>query len=250
MAWIDMSHYADTLQMNVRVNVLVPQPDYWKMDAAPYPVLWLLHGACGNSDDWLRFTAVERYAMEKGLMVVMPSAQNSSYLDMRRGGGYYTYIGQELYEKIGRFFPASRRREENFLCGYSMGGFGAMVLGMSRAGQYGAIGCLSAGIDFVERILPDSLILDGQCPLYADVRANARAVAAGDKPKVRVYLAMGTEDPLLPYARDAQAFFDGFQKETFDFTYTETKGGHDWAFWDGQLKAYLNWLKLPDRAGE
>lgn len=249
MAWIQMNHYADTLGMHVRCNVLLPVKDYWKDDTRPYPVLWLLHGAFGNCDDWMRFTALERYAAEKGLMAVMPSGQNSSYMDMQHGGRYYTYITKELKEKVARMFPASTRREDNYLCGLSMGGWGSMMIGMANPRQYSAIGCLSAGIDFVEHILPDSLILDGKCPLYQDVRRNARRIAAGEEPKVRVYMAMGAEDPLLKDARRARGFFEGFPEETFDFTYVEAPGTHNWPFWEEQLKAYLNWLAPSAQAG-
>lgn len=249
MAWIQMSHYADTLGMHVRCNVLLPVRDYWKEDASSYPVLWLLHGAYGNCDDWMRYTALERYAAEKGLMVVMPSAQNSSYMDMEHGGKYYTYITKELKEKIGRMFPASQKREENYLCGLSMGGWGSMMIGMANPQSYSAVGCFSAGIDFVEHILPDSLILDGKCPLYQDVRSNARLIASGKAPKVRIYLAMGEQDKLLPYARRARDFFEGFPPETFDFTYVEAPGAHHWPFWEEQIKVYLDWLGLPDQEG-
>jgi S-formylglutathione hydrolase FrmB len=29
-----------------------------------------------------------------------------------------------------------------------------------------------------------------------------------------------------------------------DFTYVETPGGHEWDFWDAQVKAFLDWLPL------
>ena len=72
--------------------------------------------------------------------------------------------------------------------------------------------------------------------------ADARLIAAGEEPKVRVYMAMGTEDPLLKHARRARGFFEGFPGDAFDFTYEEAPGTHSWPFWEEHLQRFLNWL--------
>ena len=80
-----------------------------------HPTLWLLHGASDNHTIWQRRTSIERYAAPLGLAVVMPNAHLSSYADMAHGGKYYTYISQELPEKMRAMFPLSDKREDNFI---------------------------------------------------------------------------------------------------------------------------------------
>jgi S-formylglutathione hydrolase FrmB len=115
--WIQLNFFSKALGMNVPVNVLLPSSGVSQRDLPVRPVLWLLHGAYGNQDDWIRRTAIERYAQEYDLAVVMPAAHLSGYADMAHGGAFYTYISKELPKMMRAFFPLSSKREENFIAG-------------------------------------------------------------------------------------------------------------------------------------
>ena len=78
---------------------------------------------------YLRTSNIERYADEYQIMVVMPSIYNSAYTDMKYGLDYFTYLSKELMHFIELTFPASQKREERFVAGMSMGGYGAYKLG-------------------------------------------------------------------------------------------------------------------------
>lgn len=251
MAWIQASYFSDALEMCVNCNVLLPVSDYNRKDLPRRKTLWLLHGAFGNCDDWMRRTSIERYAQKLNLAVVMPSAQLSSYMDMQHGGRFYTYISQDLPGKMRAMFPLSDKREDNYIAGLSMGGFGAMMLGMANPDTYSAIGCLSSGIDYVGGILPDRTVLGRVAYMqgYRDVRGNALLIARGEAPKVRVFMAVGQQDELLPAARVGQDFFRAFPPSAFDFTWQEGPGGHTWEFWDEYIQHFLLWLNLPEVPG-
>ncbi|MCI9552974.1 MAG: hypothetical protein HFE94_05505 [Acutalibacter sp.] len=96
---------------------------------APYPTLYLLHGLTENSSAWLQNTRIKMWAEEKGLAVVMPSGENSFYLDISvKDGGlgdFGAYIGEELVKVTREMFPLSHKREETYIAGLSMGGYGA-----------------------------------------------------------------------------------------------------------------------------
>ena len=64
---------------------------------------------------------------------------------MLHGGKFFTYIADELPEIMRGFFPISAKREETFICGSSMGGYGALKIGLSRPERFGVIGSLSSG---------------------------------------------------------------------------------------------------------
>lgn len=250
MAWMQVRFYSDILRMPVRCNVFLPHAGMNAPSKPPRPVLWLLHGAFGSEDDWLRRTAAERYAQSLGLSVVMPSAQLSAYMDMAHGGAYRSFIMDELIPKMRAMLPLSRRREDNFIAGLSMGGFGALMLGLYEAEMFSAVGCFSAGIDLMRGVLDERLLLaDWAEHPYLDVRGSAEAIARGEKPPVRVYLSCGTEDSLLSDARAARDFFTALPGNSLHFHYEESSGAHSWLFWDEHLRRFLDFLNLPEQPG-
>lgn len=100
---------------------------------------------CGNV--WTRYTAIERYADELGLAVVMPQVHRSFYTDQALGGRYRTWIEQELPELVHRFFRVSDDPAETFVAGSSMGGYGTLGWALGDPGRFGAAASLSGALD-------------------------------------------------------------------------------------------------------
>ena len=124
----------------------LPTPNgdlYQRLRQAGTPMVFL-HGAYGDYSDWARLTGIERYAQAHKIAVVMPSADNSFYQDMYRGGKYLTYFTRELPDYIARLFPVSTKREDTFVAGLSMGGYGAVRVAFEMPERFGAAASLSA----------------------------------------------------------------------------------------------------------
>ena len=69
-----------------------------------------------------------RFANERGLCVVMPSGENMFYVDQEHTHNHYSqFIGEELVEMTRAMFPLSHKKEDTFIAGLSMGGYGAIV---------------------------------------------------------------------------------------------------------------------------
>ena len=157
MALIDIKLFSTSLLTNTDVRVVLPTPDEpfysddtpWYRKDKRYQVLYLLHGAHGDCTVWTRNTGIERYAQKYKLMVVSASVTNSCYVDMVHGGKFFTYMTQELPAFIESTFPASTRREDTFIAGMSMGGYGAFRLGLAQPERYSCIVSLSGAIDLV-----------------------------------------------------------------------------------------------------
>ena len=162
MALFDIKFYSMTLQTDMDIQVIIPTPN-GKTQHIPhydpnkrYQVLYLLHGASGGNTQWTRYTSVERYAEEHQLAVVCPHASNSFYVDTHPGSRYMTYITQELPAFIQSMFPVSRRREDTFIAGNSMGGFGAFRLALCCPEQYACAVSLSGALDVINmaKVMP------------------------------------------------------------------------------------------------
>ena len=75
---------------------------------------------------------------------------------------------------------------------------------------------------------------------YAQLKER---VATGDATMPRMYLACGTDDGFIASTR---AFRDQLLGDGVDVTYDEEPGGHDWDFWDSQIKKVIDWLPLDE----
>ena len=137
MAFLNVYFFSEVLGKQVQMNVILPQRsrgqiglDSISEKAETYPTLYLLHGMSDDHTIWERRTSIERYASEKGIAVVMPDGDLSWYTDMKHGQNYFTFMADELPAVCRDFFPKmSPRREDTFVAGLSMGGYGAFKLG-------------------------------------------------------------------------------------------------------------------------
>src|SRR6185503_5333299 len=98
-----------------------------------------------------RRTSIERHVAELGLAVVMPAAHRSFYTDEYYGRPYWTFLTVELPRVAGSFFRLSPRREDTFVAGLSMGGYGAFKWALRQPWRFAAAASLSGALDLVAR---------------------------------------------------------------------------------------------------
>ncbi len=250
MALIECNFFSETLGLCTAMNVILPQPVRRR-----YPVLYLLHGLSDDHTIWCRRTSIERYADALGLAVVMPAVHRSFYADMATGQRYWTFVSQELPALAQGFFPLSSKREDTFVAGLSMGGYGAFRLALSLPERFAAAASLSGALDQawgVQHLEPEErqewTNIFGDLSKLAgsphDLLHLAEQVAQSSGPQPRLYQWCGTEDFL--YVENTR-FRDHAQRLGLDLTYAEGPGDHEWRFWDEQIQRVLAWLPLRRR---
>jgi S-formylglutathione hydrolase FrmB len=255
MAFIQCDFHSSLLNLGTSMNVILPRP---ADAAAPSRTLYLLHGFAQDHTLWCRQTSIERYAEERGLAVVMPEGHHSFWADMAAGGAYGRYIEEELPAVTRSLFPLSHRREDTFICGLSMGGYGALRAALRRPDVFSAVGSLSGAADIAlltvdatsewkeecERIFGR---LEGIRGSGNDLFTLADRLDEAVKRSLRLYQCCGTEDVLLAGNR---TFRDHATRGGLDLTYEEGPGGHDWSYWDRKVQDFLDWLTgAPAAAG-
>ncbi|MDF2657717.1 MAG: esterase [Paenibacillus sp.] len=246
MAFMQCSFSSDTLSIGVSMNVILPDPKPGQTDRK-LPTIYLLHGLSDDHTAWTRYTAIERYARTKNVAIVMPAVNRSFYTDMASGYPYWTFVSEELPAKARAFFPLSDKREDTFVAGLSMGGYGAFKLALRRPDLFVAAASLSGALDLAdgpERWSRDFGYIFGQVdriPEQDDLFRLAEKVALSDGPKPKLYQACGTEDYLYPHN---QRFLAHARNVGLDVTYEEGPGLHEWSFWDSYISRVLNWLPI------
>lgn len=266
MALGTINIFSKSLRRTVTFNVIIPadkmvfgQVESKKKEKVkPYKTLYLLHGIFGNYTDWVSGTRIQAWAQDHNCAVVMPSGDNKFYVDNELSGDYYSkFIGEELVEVTRKMFNLSNKREDTFIAGLSMGGYGALVNGLKYNKTFGYIAALSAAVHmdhFInikenaknEILSRSELIsifgdLDKLIGSDKDYKYLAKRLKS-NKPKI--YIACGTEDHLLEYNRN---FRDYLFDLNYDVTYAEGPGGHDWVFWDTYILKVLQWLPLDKK---
>ena len=265
MSVIDMTICSHALGMDTRVSVILPEV---RLAAEPlhpdkkYPVLYLLHGHSDGANAYMRKSVIELFAREHELIVVMPDAARSFYTDSPCGHDYYTYITEELPVKMKNAFHISDRREDTFIAGLSMGGYGALKIALSRPERYSKCAVMSPGIDFVthpesKRVMgtvfttphSDAVLLrsfgpeedypgseNDLCQLVRNLRDAAL--------KPDIFQIIGHDDMLIEQNRDFHAFMEK-EGRHLNYTYKETEGMHNWYFWNRALGDVFEFLGFP-----
>lgn len=265
MALIQCNFFSRTLMRTVPIQVILPTdkamfPGMAEPEEKPFKTLYLLHGIFGNYTDWVSGTRIASWAQDKNLAVVMPSADNAFYVDNPKSNAMYgTFIHKELVEFTRKSFPLSRKREDTFIGGLSMGGYGSIVNALQAPETFSAVCALSSALvlnkaaemreytDFLmtnrgyyESVFGD---LDALMGSDYDYHALAEKLAASGGPKPRFYMACGTEDDLIAGNYQLR---DHLKELEFDVTWEEGPGRHDWDYWDTTIKKALDWLPLGD----
>ncbi len=261
MALIQVNFVSQSLFRTVPIQVILPVDkivwgDQKAKEQKPFKTLYLLHGLLGNYTDWVTGTRIQRWAEERDLAVVMPSGDNSFYIDQPGMGSRYSeFIGKELVEITRKMFPLSHKREDTFIAGLSMGGYGAIHNGLKYPQTFSSIVSLS-GAHLLEPEKPHSIgpekLIFGDMMEAKKTDKNPRIQVELLKKKMaadptltfpKLFMACGTEDGLLDANRTLRDFF---LESGLDVTYHESKGGHTWDFWDEYILKTLQWLPLED----
>ncbi|TYP74743.1 alpha/beta hydrolase [Paenibacillus methanolicus] len=264
MALAHVEFFAETLGLQSSIDVILPERTRRRVGLAsseggpPYPALYLLHGASDNHTCWQRFSSIERYAADKGIVIVMPAVQYSFYSDMKQGFPYWTYLTEELPGIVRDFFPVSDRREDTFAAGLSMGGYGAFKLGIRQPDRFAAVASLSGSLSQRSRIVVDPNAGFSNPILFEMARLTFGSAEAYDgsehdlahvlEGKIgegarlpKFYQACGTADFNLAINRDFHRHF----ADRVDLTYVETpNAGHEWSYWDEEIQHVLDWLPI------
>ena len=254
MALIQVNYMSKSLFRIVPLNVILPvdkfdadADKYLMPENHKYKTLYLLHGLLGNYTDWVSQTRIQKWAEEKGLAVVMPSGDNAFYFKSRTPwNDYETFIGEELLAITRRMLPLSDKREDTFLAGLSMGGYGALRNGIVFSEKFGYVAGLSAALHIFDDLSESAnLGLFDNLEEASKTNVNPRVAAYEMFRKERVfpkfYMACGRQDDLLKANED---FRDFLRENGADVMWDEENAGHDWDFWDSQIRKVLDWLPL------
>jgi putative tributyrin esterase len=256
---------SEAVGRKMKYNVVLPTKYAQTEDR--YPVLYLLHGYSSNYTAWARL-GVPEYARAYDLIVVMPDAGNSWYVNWAksedgRKNRWEDCIIKDLIGHVDATYRTIAKREGRAINGLSMGGYGGLTLGLKHPDLFCSVGSHSGAIAIAktagERLKdgketprpkrelsakPDPRIgIDGfssqvERSPKGRMFASAEDCAACDPFQLvlkvprdqlpHIYLDCGTEDRLID---GSKAFVTLLIENKVPFTYAQSGGGHSAPYW-------------------
>ncbi len=255
MAFFNIEYYSNALIRTTSFKVLIPNDP---RDGAPFAdtedmkTLFILHGYTGNAFNWVpdEVTAKHKFA------IVMPTGENSFYLDAEASGQkYQTMVGVELVDYMRRTFHLCRKPEDTFIAGFSMGGYGALHLGLAYPDTFGKIGALSSALlpHGIAHMKPGTGNGTANYEYYhtwfgdletveerdTNCEVQIKNLKAAGKKIPEMYICCGTEDFLI---RPNRQLHDFLLAEDVPHEYHEGPGIHDMKFWHEYIAKIADWM--------
>ena len=259
MARLIVEYFSNALHRATTFEMLIPN-DFpadipWEKDIAhsrPMKTLFLLHGYTGKAGNWVPEGLPEKY----NFAIVMPTAENSFYLDGEATGhAYQTMVGVELVDYVRKTFGLAAGPDDTYIAGLSMGGFGALHTGLAYPDRFGKIAALSSAliIHELKDIQPGGDNGMANYEYYRECFGDLSTAAERDvNPEVlahnlkvsgaripEIFMACGTEDFLIENNRAMHRFLES---EGIPHQYHESKGIHDMNFWQEYIVKAADWM--------
>ncbi|MBO4925171.1 MAG: esterase [Clostridia bacterium] len=259
MAYFRIEYYSAALRRQTSFEMLIPNDVRKDIQRPENPyekrsmkTLFLLHGYTGKAGNWVPVHLTEKY----NFAIVMPSAENSFYLDGEATGrAYETMVAKELVSYMRKTFGLAKRAEDTFIAGMSMGGFGALHTGLAHPNVFGKIGALSSAliVHEIAQMKPGQGNTVANYEYYRECfgepstvlrrRCNPEVLALRLKKTAKripeIYMCCGTEDFLLENNREFHRFLTD---AGIEHIYREGPGRHDMVFWDEHIVKIVDWM--------
>lgn len=248
MARLQIEFFSNCLRRTVQFKMVIPgdHDNSWepeqKRKGEPLKTIFLLHGYTGSAGNWIPEDLLIKY----NIAVVAPSGENGFWIDgPATGHAYASFLCEELVEFVRRTFHLAQTREDTFVMGFSMGGFGALHSALAYPETFSKAIALSSAyiIPTLETFEPGQMCEVANYEYYRECFGDLKqAKYSRNNPEVLVqeilregkqmpdlYMACGTEDFLLERNR---IFHHFLEEQGVDHVYMESEGNHDMTFWN------------------
>ncbi len=221
-----------------------------------YPVIYLLHGLTGNSNNWIERTRLLEYATEYSVIFITPEGGDGWYTNSVSNDKekWESYIIEELVPEVDKRFRTLATRDKRAIAGLSMGGFGSLKFGLKYPDKFVLAGSFSGALgaaQITEKAIPGAIgkTIDGifgpdgsDTRKANDIFAIIRSLTPEKTKTIPfIYLDCGTEDFLFANNRE---FVNLLVEKKVPHEYRQLPGAHDWKYWDKQVQEFL---RVADR---
>lgn len=251
MAYMTLNYKSAAQFKSTTVRIILP--DRW-MTAGREPLrtLYFLPGFSADSTELLTGLSFRRQAELKNMAIVIVDGENSFYLDHpARLRNYGAFVGKEIVDVTRKLLPLSDKREDTYIGGISMGGFGALLTGLHYRDTFGKVAALSPAVDIYR--VADEHPESGFNPVMLDnlfgsreefARSDANLLAGYERAEKEslpeLLVCCGSDDRLVyPQGRE---FAEKLSEEGFSCRYIGGCGDHEMDYWERMMDPVFSFL--------
>jgi len=240
--------------MKKEISCSITMPADYASTKTRLPVVYLLHGAGDNERGWGINTPVQELADKYGVIFVTPSVGLSWYFDspVDTSSQFETFVSKELVKYVDSQYRSLPKREARALAGLSMGGHGALFIGVRHKDVFSAAVPMSGGVDlcashplvgpFSERWGIKQYL--GPIEMYPERWRELSVINQVDSLKpgeLAISIDCGTGDFFIDVNRQ---FHAKLTEKGIAHEYVEFPGGHSWEYWRLALPRQMGFLNL------
>ena len=242
---VDVSFRSESLQREMHYRVLLPAG--YERSEKHYPTLYLLHGLYGDFKNWSTLTHLAGWAEGLELVVAMPDAGNSWYVNSatKESDKFEDYIVNDFITEVDSHFRTIRDRNARAIAGLSMGGYAAMNFSIKHPPLFSYSGAISGALDapsgLDERVSGFREGLRNAFGPHGNPNRSANDVflllETADKGKLPYfYIDCGEDDIFSTANRNLAA---RLREKKISYEYHEMPGAHTWEYWDAAIRRFL-----------
>ena len=269
MAKMTLTFVSEALYRAWPIDIIIPTDHMTLADQPtpeknqPYKTVYYLEGLIGNFSGPGNYTRLQAFAEDYNVVVVVVGGENKWYTDSPYTGDYFVkVICRDLINFTRRFLNLSHKREDTAIMGFSMGGHGAMTIGLAHPEIFGSIIALDAAYhqqvwldapevptwdcntrkQYMTMLGVEKMedYLGGQHDLKASAEKTIKTDIAP-----RIFCACGTEDgPQYEPNKEMAAYLKGLG---YDVTWKDIMGGghSNWTI-DHAVELAFEWFNGSD----
>jgi S-formylglutathione hydrolase FrmB len=234
--------------MKKQIKCVVITPDSYKKKNTGFPVVYLLHGHSSNYAGWIKEAPqLRQKADEMQMIFVCPDGGYGSwYLDSPVDSSfkYETFMIKELVPFIDAQYKTIAQKKYRAITGLSMGGHGALYLGIRNKEVFGSAGSICGGVDIrpfpkrwdLEKRLGDTVCCKQNWNDYSVINVADQL----KNNELQLIIDCGLGDFFLEVNR---ALHQKLLQMKIDHDYTERPGKHDKAYWGNAVDFHLLFFK-------
>lgn len=234
------------------ISYLTIIPSHYEKNTKPYKILYVLHGAWSEPEDYLKKTKIAEYSENYHLILVLPSSHlyqgskkvvNTWYINST----VHTQIQWQsaLRELDSTLKQKHRVQSKSGITGLSMGGYGAMYSAIHNSELFNTVSTMSAVFQ-----LPEKPIEDQEWLFQQEVK-NLRydlihQVSLLKNKKMQFLISCGTEDRFYKDGQNS-SMFNTMKNIGINVKADFKEGKHSWSYWNNTLPAHLKFHDLEQK---
>lgn len=244
--------YSAAMKKNIRTVVI--KPEGYQKKKNRYPVVYLLHGYAGTYSNWItKVPSIKHYASLFNIVIVCPNGENSWYINspVSNSSQFESFVGTELIHFIDSSYKTIADNKHRAIAGLSMGGHGALMLGIRHKDIFGAAGSMSGAVDLeplinkydISKLIGDTTVTHFNWRAYSVLQLADSNSTKG----IKLIFDCGVKDFFIQNNRDLH---NKLKAQNIPHDYIERPGGHNWAYWTNAIAYQLLFFrKFFDEAG-